>query len=89
MAHYTVVQTVIFGSGPVPFGRRADVLANIPQDEHGRLAWLTSNTWNGFGDSRLVRFPARDVLRAAFEKQENARVLTERPKRELSPVLKF
>ncbi len=58
----------IFGRGPVPFGRRADVLAQLPADvDRACLAWVEANPRDVFGGDYLYAFAAPLALRMARE----------------------
>lgn len=58
----------LFGSDPVPFGRRGDVLAALPVDvPRACLAWVEANPRDPFGGDYLYRFAAPLALVVARE----------------------
>lgn len=58
----------IFGREPVPFGRRADVLAQLPADiDRNALAWVEANPRDVFGGDYLYLFAAPLALRMQRE----------------------
>lgn len=58
------LKTPIFGRDPVPFGRRADVLAGIDGD-HAALAWVEANPRDPFGGDYLYQFACPLALEVA------------------------
>ena len=53
----------IFGATPVPFGRRADILAALPPSiDRTALAWVEANPRDVFGGDWLYLFGSRLAL---------------------------
>lgn len=61
----------VFGAGPVPFGRRVDVLRALGDRPDGALAWVDANPRDVFGGAYLYRFACPLALRIARETGSN------------------